>query len=88
MIIILWLIAIFQWLSFIYLPLVALYGVVRIMMKSEISAVICSPFLGIKKVSMRRGFIIWLIQAVLFGGFLYEMGQWKLSGINPLIRMW
>lgn len=88
MIMILWCVAILQWLSFIYLPAVALYGVIRMTVHPDVMETIRSPFLGIKKVSIKSGFIIWMIQATLSGVVLYEICQWMRSGISPLIRMW
>ena len=55
---------------------------------NNIEATKCSPFFGIKKVSLKRGFIIWFIQALLCGSVLLEFTAWRLHGINPLIRMW
>ena len=88
MIVILWCAAILQWLSYIYLPLGMMYGVIRMMEQHDVTATICSPFLGIKKVSMKSGFIIWMVQVMFFGVVLYGIGQWIRFGVNPLIRMW
>ena len=67
MIVILWCVAILQWLCFIYLPAVMMYGVMRMIIQQDVTATICSPFLGIRKVSMKSGFIIWMVQAIYFG---------------------
>ena len=88
MIVILWCVAILQWLCFIYLPAVMMYGVMRMIIQQDVTATICSPFLGIRKVSMKSGFIIWMVQAIYFGVVLYGIGQWIRFGVNPLIRMW
>ena len=88
MIVILWCAAILQWLCFIYLPAVMMYGVMRMIIQQDVTATICSPFLGIRKVSMKSGFIIWMVQAIYFGVVLYGIGQWIRFGVNPLIRMW
>lgn len=79
--------ALLQWLSFIYLPLVVLYGVVRTVSQPDVMNTITSPFLGIKTVSVKSGFIIWMIQITIFGIILYEIGQWIHLGINPLIQI-
>lgn len=86
--ILLWCAAILQWVSFIYLPAVILYGITRMIVQTDIIATICSPFFGIKKVSLKSGFIIWMIQAAIFGAILYEICQWIRLGVNPLILMW
>ena len=88
MIVILWCVAILQWLCFIYLPAVMMYGVMRMIIQQDVTATICSPFLEIRKVSMKSGFIIWMVQAIYFGVVLYGIGQWIRFGVNPLIRMW
>ena len=88
MIVILWCVAILQWLCFIYLPAVMMYGVIRMMAQQDVTTTICSPFLGIKKVSMKSGFIIWMVRVMFLGVVLYDIGQWIRFGVNPLIRMW
>ena len=88
MIVILWCAAILQWLCYIYLPTVMIYGVIRMMAQQDVTATICSPFMGIKKVSMKSGFIIWMVRVMFLGVVLYDIGQWIRFGVNPLIRMW
>lgn len=85
---ILWCAAMLQWFSFIYLPAVMLYGITRMTVQSDIMVTVCSPFFGIKKVSLKTGFIIWMVQSLLFGAILYDICQWVRLGVNPLIRMW
>lgn len=85
--VILWCVAILQWLSFIYLPAVILYGITRMIVQSNIMATVCSPFLGFKKVSLKTGFIIWMVQALLFGAILHEIIQLVRLGVNPFILM-
>lgn len=80
--------AVTQWLSFIYLSLVALYGILRLITSSDVTDTIRSPFLWIKKVSVKSGFIIWMVQMMLFGFVLYDIVRWTRFGINPLIRLW
>lgn len=79
--------ALLQWLSFIYLPLVVFYGIVRTVSQPDVMNTITSPFLGVKTVSVKSGFIIWMIQITFFGIILYEIGQWIHLGINPLIQI-
>lgn len=88
MIIILWCATIIQLLLYIYLPIVGLYGIIRMVVQPEVIATICSPFLGIKKVSITIGFIIWMIQVMLLGVVLYDLEQWYRLGVNPLIKIW
>lgn len=88
MIILIWVVAILQWLMFIYLPIVGLYGIIRMLAQPDVTATICSPFLGIKKVSIKNGFIIWMIQVLFLGIVLYDLTDWYRLGINPLIKMW
>ncbi|MDE5875854.1 MAG: hypothetical protein K2H15_09415 [Muribaculaceae bacterium] len=88
MIILLWCMAIIQWALFLYLPIAGLYGIIRLTMEPDITATICSPFLGIKKVSLKYGFIAWMAQAFFLSIVIYDLLKWKHLGINPLIRMW
>lgn len=80
--------AVIQWFLFAYLPLTALYGILRLILCPEVNDTIRSPFLGVKKVSVKSGFIIWMVQMMLFGIVLYDIGQWIRSGITPLIQLW
>ena len=81
-------VAVIQWLLFAYLPLTALYGILRLIARPDVIDTICSPFLGLKKVSVKSGFIIWMVQMMLFGVVLYDINQWIRFGINPLIQLW
>lgn len=81
-------VAVIQWLLFAYLPLTALYGILRLIARPDVIDTICSPFLGLKKVSVISGFIIWMVQMMLFGVVLYDIDQWIRFGINPLIQLW
>ena len=51
-------VAVIQWLLFAYMPLTALYGILRLIARPDVIDTICSPFLGLKKVSVKSGFII------------------------------
>lgn len=81
-------VAVIQWLLYAYLPLTALYGILRSTLRPNVIDTICSPFLGLKKVSVKSGFIIWMVQIMLFGFVLNDTVQWIRSGINPLIQLW
>ena len=81
-------VAVIQWLLFAYMPLTALYGILRLIARPDVIDTICSPFLGLKKVSVKSGFIIWMVQMMLFGVVLYDINQWIRFGINPLIQLW
>lgn len=81
-------VAIIQWSLFIYIPVVAFYGIMRMMIQPDVTNTLCSPFLGIKKVSLKSGLIIWMVQTVFLGVVLYDLYQWFHFGINPLIRIW
>lgn len=81
-------VAVIQWLLFAYMPLTALYGILRLILRPDVIDTICSPFLGLKKVSVKSGFIIWMVQMMLFGFVLNDIIQWIRFGINPLIQLW
>lgn len=88
MVILLYVLAVIQWLLYAYLPLTALYGILRLALHPDVIDVIRSPFLGLKKVSVKSGFIIWMVQMLLFGFVLNDLVQWIRCGINPLIQLW
>lgn len=58
------------------------------MARPDIADTICSPLLGVKRVSLKSGFIIWLIQALMFGVVISEIARSVHLGGNPLIIMW
>ena len=81
-------VAVIQWLLYAYLPLTALYGILRSTLRPDVTDTIRSPFLGLKKVPVKSGFIIWMVQLMLFGFVLNDLVQWIRCGINPLIQLW
>ena len=81
-------VAVIQWLLFAYMPLTALYGILRLILRPDVTDTIRSPFLGLKKVPVKSGFIIWMVQMMLFGFVLNDIIQWIRFGINPLIQLW
>lgn len=81
-------VAVIQWLLLAYLPLTALYGILRLILRPDVTDTIRSPFLGLKKVPVKSGFIIWMVQMMLFGFVLNDIIQWIRFGINPLIQLW
>ena len=81
-------VAVIQWLLFAYMPLTALYGILRLILRPDVTDTIRSPFLGLKKAPVKSGFIIWMVQMMLFGFVLNDIIQWIRFGINPLIQLW
>lgn len=88
MVILLYIAVVIQWLLYTYLPLTALYGILRSILRPDVTDTIRSPFLGLKKVPVKSGFIIWMVQMMLFGVVLNDIIQWIRFGINPLIQLW
>lgn len=88
MVILLYIAVVIQWLLYTYLPLTALYGILRSILRPDVTDTIRSPFLGLKEVSVKSGFIIWMVQMMLFGFVLNDLVQWIRCGINPLIQLW
>lgn len=88
MVILLYIAVVIQWLLYTYLPLTALYGILRSILRPDVTDTIRSPFLGLKKVPVKSGFIIWMVQMMLFGFVLNDLVQWIRCGINPLIQLW
>ena len=58
MVILLYIAVVIQWLLYTYLPLTALYGILRSILRPDVTDTIRSPFLGLKKVPVKSGFII------------------------------
>lgn len=88
MVILLYIAVVIQWLLYTYLPLTALYGILRSILRPDVTDTIRSPFLGLKKVPVKSGFIIWMVHMMLFGFVLNDLVQWIRCGINPLIQLW
>lgn len=88
MVILSYIAVVIQWLLYTYLPLTALYGILRSILRPDVTDTIRSPFLGLKKVPVKSGFIIWMVQMMLFGFVLNDIIQWIRFGINPLIQLW
>lgn len=88
MVILLYIAVVIQWLLYTYLPLTALYGILRSILRPDVTDTIRSPFLGLKKVPVKSGFIIWMVQMMLFGFVLNDLVQWIRCGVNPLIQLW
>lgn len=88
MVILLYIAVVIQWLLYTYLPLTALYGILISILRPDVTDTIRSPFLGLKKVPVKSGFIIWMVQMMLFGFVLNDIIQWIRFGINPLIQLW
>lgn len=88
MVILLYIAVVIQWLLYTYLPLTALNGILRSILRPDVTDTIRSPFLGLKKVPVKSGFIIWMVQMMLFGFVLNDIIQWIRFGINPLIQLW
>lgn len=61
---------------------------IEIILRPDVTDTIRSPFLGLKKVPVKSGFIIWMVQLMLFGFVLNDLVQWIRCGINPLIQLW
>lgn len=61
---------------------------IEIILRPDVTDTIRSPFLGLKDVPVKSGFIIWMVQMMLFGFVLNDLVQWIRCGINPLIQLW
>lgn len=85
--IILDIVAIIQWILYAYIVIVAIYGIVRLLTGYKIEDLIESPLLGLKKLTIKAGFIVWLIQCTAFGFVANDLVNWIRLGINPLIQI-
>lgn len=79
-------VAILQRILYAYLVIVAIYGIIRLQSGSAINDIIESPLLGLKKMTAKTGFIVWLIQCLAIGVVAYDLANWIRFGINPLIK--
>lgn len=80
-------VAIIQWILYAYVIIVAIYGIVRLLTGSAINDTIESPLLGLKKMTIKTGFIVWLFQGVAFGFVANDLVNWIRFGIIPLIQI-
>lgn len=85
--IILWIIVVLQWVTSIYIPIVCFVGIVSGIIMQDITDVICNPFLFVKRVSIQKGWIIWVVYYTIFGVILYDFARWYRLGINPFLQM-
>lgn len=87
--ILLWILAITDWLLLLYLPIVGIYGIIRLQIDSNPLNAIRAPFLGVgKKLSLKKGILIWMIQLMMLGVVLMQYSMWYRGGECPFIRTW
>lgn len=83
-----WSITILTIAAYIYIPCVCLYGIVRLKIEGTPANIICNPFLGLKKVSQKTGFIAWGIQCLYLGVILSDFVSNYLHGTHPFFFDW
>ena len=76
-------IAILMAMVYIYIPCVCLYGIVSVLEKESIDEVICNPFFGLKKTSVKTGFIAWVLQCLFLGVIVSEFYLYRFHGMHP-----
>ena len=76
-------IAILMAVLYIYIPVVCLYGIVKLMEKEPIDNVICNPFFGLRKTSLKTGFIAWVMQCLFLGGIISDLYLYHFHGMHP-----
>lgn len=87
--ILLWIVVIMDWFLLIYLPVVGLYGLIRLQIDSDPLNTIRAPFLGMgNKLSLKKGILIWMIQLMMLGVVLMQYAMWHRGGECPFILMW
>jgi len=85
----LWIVVIIDWILLIYLPVVGLYGIIRLQIDPDPLNTVSAPFLGMgKKLSLKKGILIWMIQLMMLGVVLMQYFLWYRGGDCPFIRMW
>lgn len=83
MMILYWTIAILTMATYVYIPCVCLYGIVRLHIDDSPDHIICNPFFGLRKVSRKTGFIAWGIQCLYLGAILCDIVSNYLHGTPP-----
>lgn len=87
--ILLWIVAIIDWLLLIYLPVAGFYGFIRLQIDPDPLNTICTPFLGVgKKLSLKKGALIWMMQLIMLGIVIMQYSMWYRGGECTFIRMW
>lgn len=81
--ILLWMIAILQMMVYIYIPCVCFFCIIRLLEREPIDDIICNPFFKIKKVSLKTGFIVWLIQISFLGVIFSDYYFYRFHGLHP-----
>lgn len=85
--ILLWSVIVLQRLIYIYLPVVCFLGMILTLASDDSDNIIPNPYLGIIKVSKKKGVLIWSIRLVLLGATLFDYANWYYYGVNPFIQM-
>ena len=81
--ILLWMIAILQMMVYIYIPCVYLFCIFRLLEREAIEDIIRNPFFKIKNVSLKTGFIVWLIQSCFLGVIISDFYFYRFHGLHP-----
>ena len=76
-------IAILMAMVYIYIPCVCLYGIASVLEEESIDEVIRNPFFGIKKTSVKTGFIAWVLQCLFLGVIVSEFYLYRFHGMHP-----
>ena len=81
--IILWMIAILQMMVYIYIPCVFFFCIFSLLERESIEDIIRNPFFKIKNVSLKTGFIVWLIQSCFLGVIISDFYFYRFHGLHP-----
>lgn len=84
---VLWAVIVFQWILYVYLPIVCLIGLIMILANEDSDSCIPNPYFGIIKVSKKKGVLIWSFRLVLLGAILLGYANWYYYGEDPFIQM-
>lgn len=84
---VLWIVIIFQWILYVYLPIVCFIGLIMTLANEDPDSCVPNLYFGIIKASKKKGVLIWCIRLVLLGAVLLGYANWYYNGENPFIQL-
>ena len=78
-------IVVVEYFIFFYVLIVGFGSFVKIMVNNDLTEIIKSPIPGLRFENEIKGAMIWGIHLVLTGCCLMMIGEWILTGNNPLL---
>lgn len=70
-------------LVYVYVPCTCIYGIAVLLADGFTEKLMCNPFLGIKKVSLKQGAIAWAVQFMFLGVMFAEFYFYFAHDTHP-----